>query len=191
MAAFDVVKITGGFSATLPTRSASFVSSVFTSIVYVNVPVPIPTPIAVTAPLVQYVPEFDESTSSTDYGTDVRVFPDVDPTLALTSSKSIIVDALARRLLTPSGSLPFHPDYGLDLRQWLNEGMTQDKIFQIKASVQSELLKDERVASVNALVTFDFATSTLTLQVEVESAVGPFKFTLGVSAVTIDLLVSE
>jgi phage baseplate assembly protein W len=128
---------------------------------------------------------------ATDFGTDVLCFPGLDETFSLASGGRVVAEALARRLSTPRGSLPFHPDYGLDVRAWLNDAISQDLLYRLKASAERECEQDERVEAVEVAVTYVQATQALRLRVTATTAQGPFRFTLSVSQVSIDLLAEE
>lgn len=59
-----------------------------------------------------------------------------------------IRSALQNRLLTPRGLVPFFPEYGSRLKQFQNLPMTRENIVAISNEVQSSLLRDPRVQSV-------------------------------------------
>lgn len=145
-------------------------------------PPPVPAP---AAPTVRF--ESSLSTSS-DYGTDVLVFPGMDPDLNLSSGGRVLAEAIARRLTTPRGSLPFHEEYGLDVRSYLNETMTSDALYRLKTAIERECEADERVESASVALTFTPAAHRLAVRIELVTAQGPFRFTLSVSQVTVELL---
>jgi phage baseplate assembly protein W len=121
-------------------------------------------------------------------GSDVSCFPDLEGTGSLISGKLVLAQALARRLTTARGSLFYDKNYGTDLRMYLNEGLTNEAIWRVKASVESECLKDERVARASADVSFSLETETLHVLIEIDTNGGPFALTLSITALTIDLL---
>lgn len=126
--------------------------------------------------------------SAVDYGSDVLVFPGVDPNLTLSSGGRVLAEALARRLSTPRGSLPFHEDYGLDLRSYLNESVTSDVLYRLKSAIQRECEADERVESASVGLEYDASARRLRVRIEAVTAQGPFRLTLSVSQVTVELL---
>lgn len=63
---------------------------------------------------------------------------------------------LLRRLITRRGSLFYDADFGMDVRAWVNAGVTQQNLWELATLVKRELEKDERV---------DVATVTITPQV--------------------------
>jgi phage baseplate assembly protein W len=127
-------------------------------------------------------------TSSIDYGSDVLTFPGVDPNLTLSKGGRVLAEALARRLCTPRGSLPFHEDYGLDLRSFLNEAVTSDSLYRLKSAVERECEADERVESASVSLDYNAQTRRLRVRIEATTAQGPFRLTLAVSQVTVELL---
>jgi hypothetical protein len=79
-------------------------------------------------------------------GVDVSCYPDLDPLGTLVSGNTALAQAIARRLTTPRGGLFYDTNYGTDLRLYLNEGMTNEAQSRIKAAIESECAKDERVS---------------------------------------------
>lgn len=125
---------------------------------------------------------------ATDFGTDISCYPDLDPLGTLVSGNTALAQAIARRLTTPRGGLFYDTNYGTDLRLYLNEGMTNETQSRIKAAIESECRKDERVSSASAEVTFNFATQTLSVSISLVTASGPFTLTLDVTQLTVSLL---
>lgn len=120
-----------------------------------------------------------------DFGTDISTFPIPDTTFSPIAGFRVLHEALARRLLTRKGLLPFHPDYGVDLRQYLNEAVTDQTLQDAKATAMAELRQDERVDTIDATVTFTASTGVLSFLFRGQSASGPFVFTLAVSALSV------
>lgn len=56
--------------------------------------------------------------------------------------------AILRRLQVPRGGLFYQPDYGLDIRLYLNEALTQKRLYELQALIEAEALKDARVLAV-------------------------------------------
>lgn len=129
-----------------------------------------------------------EASPSTDYGTDVLTSPTLDTSFALYSGPLIVCHAIARRLTTPRGKLPFHPDYGKDLRAYLNEAMTSSTLSEMRAAAEMEAEADERVESASATVTFKPPEKAVTLRLVLFMAEGPFELVLGISELTAEVL---
>ncbi len=119
------------------------------------------------------------------FGTDISTFPVPDTTFSSISGFRALHEALCRRLLTRKGLLPFHPDYGVDLRQYLNESITDQVLSEAKATALAELRQDERVDTVDATVSYASSTQVLSFLFRGASAAGPFVFTLAVSQLTV------
>lgn len=84
-----------------------------------------------------------------------------------------LLEALGRRLITPRGGLWYAPNYGLDIRQFINESIS-DGGYEMSALIEGELEGDERV--LNATVTVDVLTlDTITFQATIETLQGPFQ----------------
>jgi len=129
--------------------------------------------------------------AQTGFGSDVLVFPGLDPNLTLVNDGRVVAEALARRLSTPRGSLPFHPDYGLDLRGYLNDAMTPERLYQLRAAAELECEQDERVQSAEVKASFSLATQSLRVSINVTTNTGDLRFVLNVSQVSVDLLSQE
>jgi phage baseplate assembly protein W len=123
-----------------------------------------------------------------DFGTDINFLNGLDPLLGLVDGTTNLGQALVHRLTTPHGSLFYDPNYGTDLRAYCNDTMTQDKLAAVRADVQAECLKDERVISCLAEVGFDFVSKTLSVNIVVQTADEPFALVLAVTSVTVELL---
>jgi phage baseplate assembly protein W len=126
-----------------------------------------------------------------DFGSDVSTFPGLDPSFQLQTGSRVLMEALARRLMTPRGTLPFAEDYGTDVRAWLSEGIEGADLDDLKAAVEQELLKDERVDDVQVVVEWVPQEERLTIRAAVDTAEGPFRLVLGVTELTVALLQPE
>ena len=125
---------------------------------------------------------------ATDYGVDVDCVTDIDKGFALVTGFKAVAQALARRLQTPRGGLFYDLDYGTDVRDLVEEGLTAREIAEWQAAIAQECEKDERVEHADATIALDAAASTATIKVRVETSAGPFQFVLAVSALTVALL---
>jgi phage baseplate assembly protein W len=136
-------------------------------------------------------PLFSSQGLETVYGLDTRVFPDLSSSLALTSDAATFVDSLARLLLTPPGSLEFHPNRTIDLRSYLNAPMDDALAFRIRSAVKFTLEGDERVEE--AVVETSFIPETFTLKVRstVLTAQGPFQFVVEVGRLVTTITTEE
>lgn len=126
-----------------------------------------------------------------DLGTDISCVEGLDPAFTVVSGTTALSQAIARRLITPRGSLFYDEDYGLDLRAYLNADIATATSFgyQLGAQIEAECLKDERVATVAASVTYDAITEKLTARIiGTASTSETFRLTLSISSVTVELL---
>jgi phage baseplate assembly protein W len=126
------------------------------------------------------------------YGIEWSTFsagvPDLDPTFSLFGGDALVVEAAARRLITPRGSLPGCPDYGYDLTQHVQARLSPVKLAQIRTAVISEITKDERVVRADCEATPLSNGRVLRLVVGVQTRVQKYRFVLTVSQVSVELL---
>lgn len=123
-----------------------------------------------------------------DFGTDIDFQNGLNPLLVLVSGTTNLGQALVHRLSTPRLSLWYDPDYGTDLRAYLNETLNNAKLAQARTDAQAECLKDERVLSCLATTTFDRRTKTMGVSVTGQTKEGPFTLVLAVTDLTVELL---
>lgn len=119
-----------------------------------------------------------------DLGSDFSGASDISPALTVTSGRRGLIEAIARRFITPRGALFYDDSYGFDLRQFLNGVAAAPG--QIAAGCVDEAEKDERVEQASAEATF--IGNTLTVKLGIADANGPFSFVLKVSQVTVEIL---
>ncbi len=120
-----------------------------------------------------------------DFGTDLTALPELR--FQLKGGLANLGEALARRLLTPRGGLFYDPTYGWDLRRYLNEVLDEATEYEMRVLVEQELEKDPRVyrATVEG-VRRDLRR--IHLEALVETDEGPFRLTLAVSDVSVEVL---
>ena len=124
----------------------------------------------------------------TDYGRDLWGQGDCDPAMPEAVGEVALKQNLLRRITTRRGTLPGSLDKGIDVRDFLHEGLTDAAILGIAARVRREVLDDERIAAATVTGEWNARTRTLALTIAAEGARGPFTLTLAVSAVTVELL---
>lgn len=135
------------------------------------------------------LPPFEEI--SDDLGVDLDIQTDMQKSFILAKGMRNLSLAICRRLSTPRGALALvgdDPDYGLDLRGMLNQDLTQAELQALGGEIDEELRKDERIHSADVLVTFTLATSTLTVEINLETVAGPHRLVLGVSERTLEVI---
>jgi phage baseplate assembly protein W len=112
--------------------------------------------------------------------------PDLGDRFVLKSGNANLAEAIARRLMTPRGGLFYDQTYGIDLRAFLNEAITDARLRQIESEAAAEATKDPRVEGATA--TAALVNDRLTLSLELETGAGPFPLVLAVSDLTVEIL---
>lgn len=126
---------------------------------------------------------------TTSLGIDIATpgAADLDPYFGLVSEGRCLVEALARRLVTPRGSLFYAPQYGYDLRQWINADLDAGDLREIERAAAEECRADERVD--DAALEATFSDDRLTITGVVYAVTGrTYRLTLAVSEVSVILL---
>lgn len=87
-----------------------------------------------------------------------------------------IVNALNRRLNTPLGYLPQHPNYGSSLNKWLGEPLTVDNALAIRGEVSRVLLSDPRVTTITAITLETDGEQSVSVNAIAQTILGPAAF---------------
>lgn len=117
----------------------------------------------------------------TDFGLDLDCADDLSADMRTVSGVAGVAQAIYRRLTTPRGMVLDALDYGYDVRSLLHKGQTPIQKAAIPGLIRSEILKDDRIASVEVEVT-TFTNDTIGLAIRCETAEGPFELVLDISA---------
>lgn len=126
---------------------------------------------------------------SLDFGIDIDCVTDISEEGRTVTGAMLLGQAIVRRLMTPRGMLLGCPDYGTDLREYINEDVDELTLVRIRAEARAEIMKDERVTNVTFLDSgYDRETKTLTLAMAVEANEGALTLKIAVSDVTVELL---
>jgi len=124
-----------------------------------------------------------------DLGTDVSSYPDYDPLGTMVSGNVALCQRVARRLTNPRGAWFWAPNECTDIRAYMNEAMTAEKLASIKGDIERETLREEEVQTASADVSFNQAAMTLTIHLTgTTNTTGPFAFVLAITAVTLAIL---
>lgn len=115
------------------------------------------------------------SDSRADLGVDILCKEDLDPRMRLSTGIENLAWATAWRLKTSHGELFYAPNYGHSLVDYCHETIDQHILGVCRSSVQSEVLKDDRIASASTTVQWNPATRTLTVNVVCQCAAGKFQ----------------
>ena len=144
--------------------------------------------------------------NGTDYGHDLSVFVrevslsladgstysattfDASHDMAEVDGRLCLAESLARRLVTFPGTLIDDPDYGIDIRQYLNDDVNDRDLALISSAVVTELKKDERVIQVQASA--QLVAGVLAIAISVQDQKGPFKLTMTADQVNVSVLLS-
>lgn len=133
--------------------------------------------------------------STIDFGTDLRAIMDMDPNGRTIRGAKFVGQEIARRLLCPRGGVLGCPDYGLDVRDYMQQNLTSRDMPRVQGEIATEVGKDSRVDTftVKCALTQNGGTAVtpenlLTIEVRGVCSAGPFNFVLNVSDVTVEFL---
>lgn len=110
-----------------------------------------------------------------DFGRDFSTLNGL--TFGLVSGAENLAQSLLRRLQTPQGALWWAPNYGLDVRQFIADGIS-DGGYELSALMEGELERDERVDTADVAVTH-LTRSSITLEARITTAAGPYLLVVG------------
>lgn len=123
-----------------------------------------------------------------DFGSDISTASGLDPDFVLRTGLPVLAEALARLYQTPQGSDSWRPEWGRDLRRYLNEPLTEERLAQLQAEAEEGAELDERILEAEATATFNARTSTVRLTVRGTTGTGPFVFTFTLDEAGVALL---
>jgi hypothetical protein len=108
-------------------------------------------------------------------GVDIDAIADVPLRWGLCSGFRNLGNALARRVLF--------------LRDYLNAGMTDDEVSNLRGRVQAAIEADPRVQRLEQItLALNAGTQAMTVGIFVSTSDGPLRFIVSVSALTVDIL---
>jgi hypothetical protein len=107
---------------------------------------------------------------------------DLTPDMQVATGRAVLSQSLIRRQTTPRGSVIQSPNDCIDVRSYLNKGVTQSQLQSISSVIQQEILRDARVNAVQVTVTYTASTGTTVIQEQIVSSYGPFALTLTLTA---------
>lgn len=122
------------------------------------------------------------ATTDLGFGSDLACAGDITEAALELSGDNVrlVTEAAYRRLTTPRGTLDDDPDYGLDARAFLAVPLTVANRRDITSQVSAELLRDDRIESVEVALVQP-ALNTLEVSVAGVTAAGSFAFTLALT----------
>lgn len=105
----------------------------------------------------------------------------------------LVAEAAYRRLTTPRGMLrggDEEADYGLDLLDSIGGVASESNAKALGGRIRNELLKDERIESVDVTVVLSQVGPASELDITIEAATreGPFTLTVAVDEVSVELI---
>lgn len=98
----------------------------------------------------------------------------------LSDDAAILAQALDMRLDTKQGTYWDDPDYGLEVDDYINAGLTSDALAQVASAVKAECEKDERVAAAAVTPLIERTEGGYSLRPSIKVfpvSGGPFEFT--------------
>lgn len=120
-----------------------------------------------------------------NFGTDISVIPDLN--FGLKSGLANLIEALIRRLTTPLGGLFYDPEYGLDLREFVQQSWNRATKFELEIRAVAQCEQDERVLAAEVEAT-QIDLERIQVKVRGETAEEPFTLILAVSKVSVEVL---
>jgi hypothetical protein len=115
-------------------------------------------------------------------GSDISGVDDLDAALTEVSGRLSLGQAVLRRFRTPTGTLPEDPAYGFDLTEVVGTTMPPLHIEQ-KALAQVYAEEEVQRASADARLLGE----TMTLDVTIVDAAGPFTLTVSADALNVSM----
>ena len=142
-------------------------------------------------------------------GSDLAGIGDLSPAMTECAGRVCLAPGLARRLITPRGSLIYDVNYGYDLNQFVNADVSQADISQIQGYVRQEMIKDQRVISANVSAQYvgpsqvqtaitaivanpnPYPTGVIVLNIQIQDGLGPFTLTATISSTEVQVILTN
>lgn len=123
-----------------------------------------------------------DTTADQGFGSDLSCTDDIDAAGTELSGDDprCVSQACYRRLTTQRGTVVDDLDYGFDLTELLELGMTRVALSRVPGMVRAELMKDDRVESVLCTVS-NVTSESFDLNISGTCAKGPFTLTVALS----------
>lgn len=132
------------------------------------------------------LPESRPGAARFELGRDLQAMPDLQ--LHIQAGLRNLAEAIARRLVTPRGRLWYDPEYGYDVRRWLNSAADSAVRYEIARRVEEQCEMDPRVASAEATVEYSAEARELTIRVKLTLADEPSPQIVPADRVTLEVL---
>lgn len=88
-----------------------------------------------------------------DYGSDLDWGEDLEPNGFLVTGMLLLGQAAFHAIFTPRGSCLDSPERGIDVRDFLHQGMSDAERAEVPGQIRGEILEDPRFADVEAVIT--------------------------------------
>jgi phage baseplate assembly protein W len=125
------------------------------------------------------------------FGIDFACVDDITPSFTLAAGLKNLGMALARRFSTPRGGLWYDPEYGLDLRQFVDMDVSSAEVNNLPKECAAEARKDERIHDADVRIRFQRRAATMKVTINGLWLDGPYRLVLGVSQLDVKLLEAE
>lgn len=123
---------------------------------------------------------------------DVSTFPDLDPSGSqMTDPVQALGEIILRRLTTWRGALWYDFDFGLDLRERLNDDLGPRELALLKSDIRDEVEKDERVKAADVELELNYETNSLKVMINVDVSDATYKYIVSVDQVNASFLAQE
>lgn len=111
-------------------------------------------------------------------GTTISCVTGLDPMGRLVSGRRAILEAVARRWITPRGRLGYNGDYGFCVPDYINDDVGPRELARIRAGMIEQAMQDERVLSCTIDITIPSdGIGKYVFRASLEDANGPFEGT--------------
>lgn len=121
-------------------------------------------------------------------GTDIDVTPDLSENEILRIDVDCLLQDLINGWTQPTGIADGTTEgaqWGIDLRSYLNRGLTKAGLFALKSSLENQAERDDRVSQCVVKLTADTQTNKLTVFGTVYIGSKPYPFSFSVSPSTV------
>jgi hypothetical protein len=109
----------------------------------------------------------ENPTDAPGWGSDLACADDLAPDFAELSGKDprVIAEFTYRRMNTRAGQLADDPDWGIDIEELLDKGMSPQDIVRLRNVLRGEIARDDRLRDVTAEASYNATTEQLELVV--------------------------
>jgi len=121
-------------------------------------------------------------------GTDIDVTPDLSENEILRVDVDCLLQDLINGWTQPTGIADGTIEgaqWGIDLRSYLNRGLTKAGLFALKSALENQAERDDRVSQCVVRLTADTQTKKLTVFGTVYIGAKPYPFSFAVSPTTV------